>query len=553
MSASDLVDEGDAIWLVWREVRKPPQLYPCKVKTITHASSESASVFLLFHQDNGIYEEPSEIVLRRQAMYDEAAIRSTSRAHLDWGYRLKKTAGEQDFRRSAHASSAATGDTRQSQEPSPRTAAAAAGGKRTREGESDTLDRLRRVETCLSSLESGLSDLRGDLVVLRGKMDAWDRTVDRMGEYQRSHAMLQEEVRRLKRSTGLDAAPTDPAAGPSDDPPPSSSASDPLCTACKKYVAFDAPMSGFLKHLSGGDKMVLSDLFTLPGGRVKAASAAKKLVRCSECMPAGALRLVVCASGGSGGRKQCDWCRCIFTTQTTDAASGWCGSKHSSCRTLVIENETNRQGNTQFLAKGIATVAAVVPWDEVKLIDVGLEQYNDADYVIVAKSTLGKALVILEIDNRGHAGGGIYSPAAEKQKNDGNFAAGNGFDKVLFLRVNPSGQYTTSEGEASLEKKARWLIVREWIVTFLRYPLGVWAYEKDKTLVYLFYDHDSNLIDKRPEFNTVVAYKPPGLPAPTPPDLADWSCSLDPYLAVKGSALAVEHLVLKDRHPQPTT
>ena len=89
---------------------------------------------------------------------------------------------------------------------------------------------------------------------------------------------------------------------------------------------------------------------------------------------------------------------------------------------------------------------------------------------------------------------------------------------------------------------------------FLRYPLGVWAYEKDKTLVHLFYDHDLNLIDKRPaEFNTVVACKPPGLPAPAPPDLADWSCTLDPYLAVKGSALAVEHLVLKDRHPQPST
>ena len=153
-----------------------PQLYPCKVKTITHASSESASVFLLFHQDNGIYEEPSEIVLGRGARYDEAAIRSTSRSHLDWGYRLKKTAGEQDFQRSAYASSAARGDSRQSQEPSlPRTAAAVAGGKRTREGESDTLDRLRRVETCLSSLESGLSDLRGDLVVLRGKQPASSR------------------------------------------------------------------------------------------------------------------------------------------------------------------------------------------------------------------------------------------------------------------------------------------------------------------------------------------------------------------------------------------
>jgi hypothetical protein len=322
-----------------------------------------------------------------------------------------------------------------------------------------------------------------------------------------------------------------------------------MCSGCKKYVAFDAPMSGFMKHLSGDDKMVLSDLFTLPGGRVKAASAAKKLVRCSECMPAGALRLVVCASGGSGGRKQCDWCRCVFTTQTTDAASGWCGSKHSSCRTLVIENETNRQGNTQFLAKGIAAVAAVVPWDEVKLVDVGLEQYNDADYVIIATSTLGKALVILEIDNRGHAGGGIYSPAAEKEKNDGNFAAGNGFDKVLFLRVNPSGRYMISDGEqANLDKRARWLITREWIVTFLRYPLGTWAYEKDKVIVYLFYDHDSDIIDVRPAtFNTVVTYRPPALPSPAPPHLADWSCSLDPYLAVKGSALAQEHLALKDR------
>ena len=72
----DLVDEGDAIWLVWREVRKPPQLYPCKVKKITHVSSEeSVSTFLLFLQDNGIYEEPSEIILRREAMYDEAAFR----------------------------------------------------------------------------------------------------------------------------------------------------------------------------------------------------------------------------------------------------------------------------------------------------------------------------------------------------------------------------------------------------------------------------------------------------------------------------------------------
>ena len=233
----------------------------------------------------------------------------------------------------------------------------------------------------------------------------------------------------------------------------------------------------------------------------------------------------------------------------TDASTGWCGSKHSSCRSLVIENETNRQGNTQFLAKGVAAVKEVVPWDEVKLIDVGLkEQWNDADYVIVATSSLGKFVVIFEIDNRQHAGGGIYSPAAERQKNDGNFQAGASFDKVLFLRVNPSGQYTVGDGQANLDKRARWLIVRDWIVTFLRYPLGAWAL-KDKALVYLFYSGDSGLIDVRPsEFETVVAYKAPALPSPAPPNLADWACCLDPYLLVKGSALAQEHLALKDRH-----
>jgi hypothetical protein len=81
--------------------------------------------------------------------------------------------------------------------------------------------------------------------------------------------------------------------------------------------------------------------------------------------------------------------------------------------------------------------------------------------------------------------------------------------------------------------------------------LGTWAFEKDKVLVYLFYDFDSNLVDRRTDqFATVVAYKPPGLPSPVPLHLSDWSCSLDPYLVVKGSALAQEHLALKDRHPQ---
>ena len=58
------------------------------------------------------------------------------------------------------------------------------------------------------------------------------------------------------------------------------------------------------------------------------------------------------------------------------------------------QNETNRQNNTLFLTKGLAPVREAVPFDEVKLVDVGLEAWNDADYVIVASSPLGKALVI---------------------------------------------------------------------------------------------------------------------------------------------------------------
>ena len=72
------------------------------------------------------------------------------------------------------------------------------------------------------------------------------------------------------------------------------------------------------------------------------------------------------------------------------------------------------------------------------------------------------------------------------------------------------------------------------------------------TLVYLYYHFDSELIDRRPEeFSTVVAYRAPALPMLPLPDLADWACTLDPYLAFKGSTLAQEHLALAGRHPQP--
>ena len=259
-----------------------------------------------------------------------------------------------------------------------------------------------------------------------------------------------------------------------------------------------------------------------------------KLVQCNTCLDSGALKMVVCTSGGAGNRLQCDWCRCLMTSSTTDAKSMWCGAKaHSNCRGLVIENETNRQNNTLFLTKGLAPVREAVPFDDVKLVDVGLEAWNDADYVIVASSPLGKALIVLEIDARSHSGGGQYTPPMERAKNDGNFAAGRGHDRILFIRINPSGEYTGATGETeNVDKRARWLIARDWIVTFLRAPYGAWAYP-DRTLVYLFYDSGSNLIDRRPDqFHTEVAYQAPALPTACT-DLADFACTLDPYLLMK--------------------
>ena len=119
----------------------------------------------------------------------------------------------------------------------------------------------------------------------------------------------------------------------------------------------------------------------------------------------------------------------------------------------------------------------------------------------------------------------------------------------------PSGKYRVAAGEeGNTDKRARWLIARDWIVCFLRAPWGSWTLggATGRTLVYLYHNFDSELIDQRPEeFSTVVAYRAPALPVPAISDLADWACSLDPYLAVKGSTLAQEHLALAGRHPQP--
>lgn len=162
-------------------------------------------------------------------------------------------------------------------------------------------------------------------------------------------------------------------------------------------------------------------------------------------------------------------------------------------------------------------------------------------------------MVILEIDNLCHAGGGQYSPESERKKNDGNFAASLGFHKVLFIRINPSGQYMTSEGQENIDKKARWLVMRDWVTTFLRYPYGTWTFP-DQTLLYLFYSHNSPLIDRRPTvFSIVVAYRAPALPEPHNPDLADWACCMDPYLICKGSKLAQKHLALDKRLNQTSS
>jgi hypothetical protein len=316
-------------------------------------------------------------------------------------------------------------------------------------------------------------------------------------------------------------------------------------------VAYDMPLSRLTETMVGEGKLSLGDLFTIPGGRVKAASPLKKMVLCDTCNNKGSLKLVVCTSGGAGNRLTCDWCRCRMTTNTTDATSMWCGKKHSNCRSLVIENETDRQSNTLFLTKGLAAVKDVVPYDEVRLIDVALEQFNDCDYAIIATSSLSKAIVILEIDNQSHNSGAQYTPELERKKNDGNFAAGSAFDRVLFIRINPSGPYRVPSGQQeNRDKKARWLVARDWIVTFLRSPWGTWAFA-DTTLVYLYYDHGSALIDRRPSvFDTVVAYQPPSLPA-NASELADYACTLDPYLMTKGSSIAQECLALDNRFEQP--
>ena len=162
--------------------------------------------------------------------------------------------------------------------------------------------------------------------------------------------------------------------------------------------------------------------------------------------------------------------------------------------------------------------------------------------------------MLIEIDNNQHAGGGQYLPHLEQQNNTSNFACGKDFDRVLLLRISPSGKYKVAAGEdGNTDKRARWLIAHDWILCFRRAPWWSWTLggATGKILVYLYYHFDSELIDRRPEgFSTVVAYRAPTLPTPPLPDLGDWACTLDPYLVVKDSMLAQDYFALAGRHPQ---
>ena len=529
-----LVDEGDSIWLVWRPSTAQALRYPCKVLKVIRAAHSSTLVRLRFLQSNGYLDEDDDFQLAKAKLRGEADMKSRDRVHLDWAYRMQGV-GEPDYQMSGYARDPRK---RQQADVPPQ------------DGQTG-----RRLET----METALSNLQAEVAALAGKFDAWDVTVSRMAEYQRQMGTLMEEIRKLKKAVGVDATLAEAAAGAAADfeapmsMSMSMSRSDPVCAKCKRAVAYDMPLRSLLDVMAGDDRVEMADLFT-DLGMVRANSPLKKLVQCGSCLEAGATRVVVCTSGGAGGKLACDWCRTSMTTKTTDAKSCWCGSKHSDCRGLCIENETDRQRNSFFLRKGLEVpVRHAVPWDSVTLIDTDLsEQWNDADYIMTAtrSDSSMKALVILEVDNRSHAAS-MYTPANERVKNDGSFAAGasKSFDKILFVRINPAGEFATAdEGMLNTDKRARWLILREWVATFLRYPYGAWAFE-DKTLLYLFYDQTSSLIDRRPEkFQTVVTNRAPALPEGS--SLADWACTLDPYLLMKGSQIAREVLALNSRLPQ---
>jgi hypothetical protein len=340
---------GVALWIVWY-VSSKRLLYPGKVVEVLGAGPGVVHLKVRTYQDNGYMEDA--MTLRKDALKPESQIKTAAKQHLDWAFRTSPIAGEVDFQRVlTHSGAEGAGP---SQEAKRVRCSSNAGDELTAN------TRIQQLQTDLNDCRKANADMQARLVVLEGRLGAWDVTVQRMLEYQKQHASLTEDVRLLKLKL---AAPQD--AGRAADSEGAGeevvgTLSDPLCSACKRTVAYDMPLQSLVGALKGHSKLDIQDMFTATGA-VKAKSPLKKLVMCDRCMPAGALKMVVCLSGGAGNRLSCDWCRCSMTTSTTDGKSMWCGAKaHSNCRGLVIENETNRQSNTTFLSKGLGPVRDTV-------------------------------------------------------------------------------------------------------------------------------------------------------------------------------------------------
>jgi hypothetical protein len=274
-------------------------------------------------------------VKRRDALKQEPDASAGHLGHLQWAFRGEAVGAESGFVRSARyvasaePEGAATAETRTKRKSRAKRADAPASKRPARPQQSDGYsgspsgtEQASELQHEVDQLRCTVDQLQGDITSLKGKIQSWDGTVARMASYQQQHAALAETVQRLQKASGLDAAPTD--AGPSSAPTPaaSSGASDPPCSTCKQATSHDMAYRGLLGCLTGEGKVDMGQLFT-PGGRVKAQSPLKKLVECSSCIDKGALRLIVCTSGGGGQRLNCDWCRCVLSTSTSDASSGW--------------------------------------------------------------------------------------------------------------------------------------------------------------------------------------------------------------------------------------
>lgn len=85
-------------------------------------------------------------------------------------------------------------------------------------------------------------------MTLRGRADAYDVTAERMRDHAVQQARLAEQVRKLKKAAGINAAPGDDPA-----PPASTSLSDLACSACGKWTAYDMPLMRLMGVLKGVD------------------------------------------------------------------------------------------------------------------------------------------------------------------------------------------------------------------------------------------------------------------------------------------------------------